>query len=86
MDLIGSIINASGDYDAVVKILRETLGYDGVILKDKNVYIVHHPNQIKEISNNTFNNKSNNFYESRKKIYITESQLNWIKNYFNKKG
>lgn len=79
VELIGGLINASGDYDLVVKILRETLGYDGIILKDRNVYIVHHPNQIKEISNVNFNNNSNNFYESKKKIYINESQFEIIK-------
>lgn len=84
VDLIGGIINASGDYNLVVNILRETLGYDGIILKDKNVYVVHHPNQIKEISNKTFNNNSNNFYESKKKIKITETQLKYLIE--NKKG
>lgn len=83
-DLIGGIINASGDYNLVVKILRETLGYDGIILKDRNVYIVHHPNQIKEISNKNFDNNSNNFYESKKKIKITETQLKYLIE--NKKG
>lgn len=84
VDLIGGIINASGDYNLVVNILRETLGYDGIILKDRNVYIVHHPNQIKEISNKTFDNNSNNFHESKKKIKITETQLKYLIE--NKKG
>ena len=72
VDLIGGLINASGGYsggfDIVVKTLRDTLGYDGIISKENNVYIAHHPNQIKEIHNINFDNNSNNFNESKKKI------------------
>lgn len=78
VELIGGVINASGDYDLVTKILRETLGYDGIILKEKGIYIVHHPNQIKEITNQNYNPDSNNFYESIKKIRITENQLKYL--------
>lgn len=78
VELVGGIINASGDYDLVVDVLRNTLGYDGVILEDRGVYIVHHANQIKRVGNTNFNTQSNNFNESRKIIYITESQFKHI--------
>lgn len=79
VELIGGLINASGDYDLVVKVLRNTLEYDGVICRDRGIYVVHHPNQIKEISNQNFNSESNNVYESRKKVYINESQFELLK-------
>lgn len=79
VELVGGLINTSGDYDLVVKVLRDTLGYDGVICRDRDVYVVHHPNQIKEISNQNFNPESNNFHESRKKVYINESQFELLK-------
>ena len=66
----------SGDYDLVVGVLRNILGYDGIISKERDVYVVHHPNQIKEINNKVFDSDKNNFNESVKKIKITESQLN----------
>ena len=80
VELIGGIINASGDYDLVTNILFNTLGYDGVILEDDKIYVAHHPNQVKCIDNINFNNDSNNVNESKKKIYITESQFNTLKN------
>lgn len=74
VELVGSVINASGDYDLAVNVLRNTLGYDGVILEDRGVYIVHHANQIKSVGNTAFT-ASNNFNETKKIVYITESQL-----------
>ena len=37
---------------------------------------------VKRIDNINFNNNSNNVNESKKKIYITESQFNTLKKYF----
>jgi hypothetical protein len=80
VELVGGLINASGDYDLVVNVLRKVLGFDGVICRERGVYVVHHSNQVKRIDNINFNNDSNNFNESKKKIYITESQFNILKN------
>lgn len=80
VELVGGLINASGDYDLVVNILHKTLGFDGVICRDRGVYVAHRSNQIKRIDNINFNNDSNNVNESKKKIYITESQFNILKN------
>ena len=81
VELIGGIVNATNDYDLVMQTLRDTLGYDGVIIKSRGVFVAHHPNQIKEIGNTEFSN-SNNMYEGIKsrKIYITESQYNVLLN------
>lgn len=76
VDLVGGLINMSGDYDLVVGVLRNVLGYDGIISRERDVYVVHHPNQVKEINNKVFDSDKNNFNESVKKIKITESQLN----------
>lgn len=78
VELVGGLINATGDYDLVTKVLFNTLGFDGVICLERSVYVVHHPNQIKHIRNIQFNNTSNNFNESHKKIHITESQYNFL--------
>ena len=80
VELVGGLINASGDYDLVVNVLRKVLGFDGVICRERGVYVVHHSNQVKRIDNINFNNDSNNVNESKKKIYITESQFNTLKN------
>lgn len=80
VELVGGLINASGDYDLVVNVLRKVLGFDGVICRERGVYVVHHSNQVKRIDNINFNNDSNNVNESKKKIYITESQFNILKN------
>lgn len=79
VELVGGLINASGDYDLVVNVLRKVLGFDGVICRERGVYVVHHSNQVKRIDNINFNNDSNNVNESKKKIYITESQFNTLK-------
>lgn len=78
VDLVGELINISGNYDLVVDVLRNTLGYDGIINKKRGIYVVHHPNQVKEINNKVFDGNQNNFNESVKKIRITESQLNFL--------
>ena len=86
IELIGGIINASGDYDLVTNILFNTLGYDGIIVEEDKVYVAHHPNQIKEITNQTFNNgsmKTNENKMNKKRIFITESQFNDLKNLLN---
>lgn len=78
VELVGGLINATKDYDLVTRILRKTLGYDGIICLKRNVYVIHHSNQAKRIDNINFNNDSNNFNESKKKIRITESQYNFL--------
>lgn len=78
VELVGGLINTSGDYDLVVNTLHKVLGFDGVICKEKGVYVAHQPRQIKAINNLNFNNNSNNFNESRKIIHITESQYNFL--------
>jgi hypothetical protein len=80
VELVGGLINMSGDYDLVVNVLRKVLGFDGVICRERGVYVVHHSNQVKRIDNINFNTGSNNVNESKKKIYITESQLELLKN------
>ena len=82
IELIGSIINASGDYDLVTNTLFNTLGYDGIIVEEDKVYVAHHPNQIKEITNQTFNNNSMKTNEStfKKRIFVTESQFKSLTN------
>ena len=79
VELVGGLINASGDYDLVVNVLRNILGFDGVICKERGVYVVHHSNQVKSVTNKFFNVDSNNVNESIKKIYITEQQLEILK-------
>lgn len=80
VELVGGLINTSGDYDLVVNVLRNVLGFDGVICRERGVYVAHHSNQVKRIDNLNFNGNSNNVNECKKKIYITESQFNLIKN------
>ena len=75
IDIVGELINVSGDYDLTVNSLRNILGYDGIINTERDVYVVHHPNQIKQINSINFDANSNKFNESRKKIYISESQF-----------
>lgn len=86
VELVGGLINASGDYDLVVDVLRKTIGFDGVICKERGVYVAHHPNQIKRIDNINFSGESNNVNESRKTIYITENQFKILTQVKNKKG
>ena len=85
VELVGSLINASGDYNIVTNTLFSLFGYDGIMCPEKEIYIVHHANQIKEISNTTFKQDSNNMYESKKnkRIFVTESQLEMIKQHIN---
>lgn len=85
VEIVGSLINASGDYNIVTDTLYSMFGYDGIMCPEKEIYIVHHANQIKEISNITFNQDSNNMYESKKhkRIFVTESQLEMIKQHIN---
>lgn len=86
VELVGGLINTSGDYDLVVDVLRKVLGFDGVICRERGVYVAHHPNQIKRIDNINFGNNSNNVNESKKKIYVTESQLDILTKPLNKKS
>lgn len=88
VELIGGLINVVGDYDLVVKVLRQTLGYDGIICKERDVYVIHHANQAKTITNTRFNSDSNDMNESHRKIYLNESQFQLLTQYLkeNKKG
>lgn len=78
VELIGGLINTTNDYNLVVNVLYNLLGYDGVINDERGIYVIHHSFQAKRITNSTFTNKSNNFNESKKKIYITEEQLDML--------
>jgi hypothetical protein len=88
VELVGGLINGTGDYDLVVNVLRKTLGYDGIICKERDVYVIHHANQAKTITNTRFNSDSNDMNESRRKIYLNESQFQLLTQYLkeNKKG
>lgn len=82
VEIVGSLINASGDYNIVVNTLYNLFGYDGIMCPEKEIYVIHHPNQAKEISNQLFNPESNNMYESKKtkRIFVTESQYKQLIN------
>lgn len=79
-------VNGNADKYQVIE-LFEKLGYDSVIFYDNddriNTVIVFEPNQIKLVSNKTFNNNSNLMHENKtnniKKIYINESQLSLLR-------
>lgn len=88
VELVGALINGTGDYDLVVNVLRKTLGYDGIINKERGIYVIHHPNQVKQITNTEFDSNSNNFMsESKKTVYLNESQFQLLKTFLkNKKG
>lgn len=62
LEIVGDLINTSGSYDIVTEVLRDVLGFDGVLPSntDKEV-IVHHPNQIKSATDNvgTFDEGNN---------------------------
>lgn len=57
VDLVQSIINGCGDMKAVFNVLRDTVGYDGIIVNeaswggDQTIYIAFHPDQIKNTDN-----------------------------------
>lgn len=57
VDLIQSIINGCRDMKAVFNVLRDTVGYDGIIVNeaswggDQTIYIAFHPEQIKNTDN-----------------------------------
>lgn len=79
VELVGGIINSSGSYDMVIDTLFKMFGYDGIVDESDGIYVAHHANQIKEISNQTYNGDSNNMYENKKsskKIFVTEEQYN----------
>ena len=71
VDLVSSIINASGmPYLEVYSILKQSIGYDGIITTSNtasgttnNIYIVFSPNQIKSVDNNGNFSASNDIYE-----------------------
>lgn len=79
VELIGGIINASGDYDLVTNILFNTLGYDGVMDEDGGVYVIHNSRQAKLINNKTFTD-SNRINEKKiKRVFVTEKQFNELR-------
>lgn len=82
VEIVGSLINTSGDYNIVVNTLYELFGYDGILCPEREIYVIHHPNQAKEISNQLFNPDSNNMYESKKtkRIFVTETQYKQLIN------
>ena len=57
VNMIHSIINGCGDMKTVFRVLRKTLGYDGIIVNeatwggDQTIYIAFHPEQIKNVDN-----------------------------------
>lgn len=59
VNMIHSIINGSGSMETVFKVLRETTGYDGIIVEnptwggEQTIYITFHPEQIKNVTNKT---------------------------------
>ena len=83
VELVGDLINSTGDYDLVVTVLRNVLGYDGIINMERGVYVVHHPNQVKEISNVNFSDSNDFMNETRKLIFLNESQFQLLKNFLN---
>lgn len=85
IELVGGLINVVGDYDLVVNVLRQTLGYDGIINKERGVYVIHHANQAKQITNTNFDINSNKFItEKKKKIFLNETQFQLLKSFLNK--
>ena len=75
VEIVGSLINASGDYNIVVNTLYELFGYDGIMCPEKEIYVIHHPNQAKEISNQLFR-----FTKHRPIIILSILELNKPKN------
>lgn len=62
LEIVGDLINTSGSYDVVTEVLRDILGFDGVLPSNTdNEVIVHHPNQIKSATDNvgTFDEGNN---------------------------
>lgn len=85
VELVGGLINTVGDYDLVVNVLRQTVGYDGIINKERGIYVIHHANQAKQITNTNFDINSNKFItEKKKKIFLNESQFQLLKSFLNK--
>ena len=67
IDLIGSIINTTGEMELVFDILRQRLGYDGLIVKNpdwgkkvgQTIYLAFHPDQIKVTDPVTYDDAGN---------------------------
>ena len=57
VNLVSSIINGTGNMEAVLDVLRKTTGYDGIIVNeaswggDQTIYLTFHPEQIKNVDN-----------------------------------
>ena len=57
VNLVSSIINGTGNMEAVLDVLRKTTGYDGIIVNeaswggDQTIYLAFHPEQIKNVDN-----------------------------------
>ncbi len=70
VDMIHSIMTSSGmDTALIYDVLNKTLGYDGIIAKDRlgkniDVYVAFFPNQIKSVENvGTFSPETANIYQ-----------------------
>lgn len=62
LEIVGDLINTTGSYDIVTEVLRDVLGFDGILPSNTdNEVIVHHPNQIKSATDNvgTFDSSNN---------------------------
>ena len=57
VNMVHSIINGVGNLETVLKVLRKTTGYDGIIVEnatwggDQTIYVAFHPEQIKNVDN-----------------------------------
>ena len=76
VELIGGLINASGDYNIVTDVLFNKLGYDGIIDEERGLYVIHRSEQAKTINNTKYsNNKNVNENTMKRRVFITESQF-----------
>lgn len=65
VDLIHSVMNTSGDKLTCMRVLRETLGYDGIVVDNaswgdgQTIYLAFHPDQIKLADPVTYDDNGN---------------------------
>lgn len=79
VELIGGLINASGNYDIVTNVLFNQLGYDGVMDEDRGVYVIHNSRQAKLINNKTFTDSNRINEKKMKRVFVTEKQFNELR-------
>jgi len=64
VDLVSSIIAAAGNIENVYRVLTETLGYDGIVVRNpswgegQTVYVAFYPEQIKSVNNPAVSDES----------------------------